>query len=122
VGGAMAEGDGIYRITFAGAQTGTAGDGILVFYEGAKIAGIDAGGVQYDGDYEIDAATQSIKANIKVTVPAGVAIVQGLPPRPHQFQFDIAVDIPLAKTATPFKVSTPFGDVNVSIRLLRKLG
>lgn len=112
---AMAE--GMYQIDFAG--TAGSGTGILVLDKG-KVFGVDTERVRYDGEYEPSPTNNHTSLKLRVSVPPGVNLVQGLPPQSTEFAFSIEADIPTANEAS-FLQSTPFGDVTVIMRKVRSL-
>jgi hypothetical protein len=64
-----------------------------------------------------------LKVHITLTVPPGVALVQGTPAQPTTYQVAISADIPLNRigTSEPTLVETGIGPVNILIRKLRDL-
>jgi hypothetical protein len=62
----------LYVISFVGLTD--AGNGLLYIGKGV-IAGMDTAGVQFDGSYS--ETTDGISGTVKMTVPAGVALVTG---------------------------------------------
>jgi hypothetical protein len=109
--------DGMYLVQYEG----HAGHGIavLVFMDGV-VFGHD-GGVQYDGVYEPSASQSGfMDLRLKLTVSAGVALVQGVPAQPADYNFEITVTIP-ARGNAPLKVETPYGPVVAQLSFLRPL-
>lgn len=109
--------DGLYFIEYVG----SAGDGnvTLVFMDGI-VFGHD-GGVYYDGTYEPVADAQGhMDLRLNLTVPRGVALVQGIPPQPAEYNFNINVRVP-ARGKAPLRIETPYGPVAFSISFLRAL-
>lgn len=68
-------GEGFYALHYVG-STGGWGLAMLAFETG-KVFGVDIGGVRYTGDYQVDA--NNISATLTLTIPAGIALVTGLP-------------------------------------------
>lgn len=104
--------DGFYQIVFAG--TADQGAGIVVF-EAGTISGVDAGGVKYEGAYSYNDQTDRFDATIKMSVPAGVALVQGTPPQPSPYDLSFQAALPSDLGAgTPIRFDLPLlGPVNV---------
>jgi hypothetical protein len=95
---------------------------VVVFRDGL-ICGTDANGVLFDGMYKVE--NDTLKAHIQLTVPPGVALVQGTPAQPTTYQLPtIVAEIPLQRigTSAPTLVQTDAGPVNILIRKLRDLG
>jgi hypothetical protein len=109
--------DGMYAVEFVGRT----GDGIcaLVMMDGC-VFGHD-GGVHYDGTYEPNQSDPGkMDLSLNLTVPAGVALVQGVPAQPAEYRFPLSVSIP-ARGVTQQNISTPYGPVQCKIRYLRPI-
>jgi hypothetical protein len=108
--------EGFYSIAFRGRADW--GMGVLVLYDGI-IAGSDVGGVSYDGFYRIE--NDKIIITITLTVPAGAALVQGIPPQanPYSFKLDVTFYSNQLSASTPILVQTVYGPVNVIFKKLR---
>ena len=108
--------DGFYQISFRGAADW--GIGLLIFNNGA-ITGVDVGGALYDGSYYCSDAI--IHSKIKLTVPPGVSLVQGVPAQKTEYAIDFSVDIPISSlnNAAPILIQLPVGPVNVVFTKLR---
>ena len=107
--------EGMYQFNFQGAD-GT-GVGIMVLQAGVAY-GTD-GGVRYDGKYAPNSAGQA-DLSLKITVPPGTPLVQGVPAQKMAFSFDLDVVINLAGN-TALNIQTPFGPVRASVTFLRPL-
>ena len=111
--------EGFYSITYAGAGAGgDPGFGILVLDTGAVI-GADVAGGRYDGTYVYNDKTEMIDAKLKLTVPAGVWLLTGVPAQDKEWSFEFEASFPRETSETPFRVDLPSGPVNVIIRFLR---
>ena len=109
--------DGLYYVDYVG-QAGQ-GNVTLVFMDG-MVFGHD-GGVQYDGTYmPSPGAPGHMDVSLLLTVPAGVALVQGVPAQPAEYRFPIAVRVP-ARGQVPLTAETPYGAIAFQIRYLRPL-
>lgn len=109
--------DGMYAINFVG-KSGQ-GNGVIIL-TGGLVFGSD-GGVQYDGTYE-PSSTQpgKVDVHLKLTVPPGVWLVQGVPAQPVEYRFDIDCTFAPGTTST-VKIQTPFGPIQVKIEFLRAI-
>jgi hypothetical protein len=109
--------EGMYSIAFRGREG--FGAGILVL-QGGQVFGSD-GAVSYDGHYEPSRSTKGhLDVTLKVTVPAGVALVLGRSAQPAAYWFDVRVSFP-AQDNSSFKLETPYGRVDVAVSYLRAL-
>lgn len=110
--------DGIYLITFRGAADW--GIGMLVLQNGV-VTGADAAGVLYDGDYEAQGSLVNIE--LRLTVPAGVSLVQGTPVQPKTYTVPakISVDRNAFDSQETVLLELPPGPVNVIFQRLRSL-
>jgi hypothetical protein len=109
--------DGMYQIEYAGRDG--AGTAIIVLMNGI-VFGHDSG-VIYDGVYGPSQSPGLINLALRLTVPAGVPLVQGVPPQPATYQFDLPAVIPARGAASNVRVPTPYGEVVCSVRFLRSL-
>jgi transcriptional regulator with XRE-family HTH domain len=109
--------DGMYKLDFRGAQG--EGVGVLVLDRG-RVYGSDEG-VLYDGTYELSPIKSGyVDAKLYITVPSGIGLVQGVPPQPMQYGFDLECSF-MAGGASQFAVQTPFGPVQASMSFLRPI-
>ena len=109
--------DGMYLVKY----TGRDGEGatVLVFIDGI-VFGHD-GGVQYDGAYAPSPnESGSMDLQLCLTVPPGVALVQGVPAQPAEYRFEIRIRLP-ARANAPINVQTPYGPVVGQLSFLRPL-
>jgi hypothetical protein len=111
--------NGFYKVTYGGA-TGQ-GFGLLAFLNGI-VVGLDEAGVRYDGGYGEDSNTGALQLHVNVTVPAGVALVLGTPPRTDEWSFGVDAALPAAfASGAPIRLRTRFGSVTVAFTLLRTI-
>ncbi len=109
--------EGMYKVTFQGAK-GT-GLGVLVMQRG-RVFGSD-GGVQYDGAAKPSESRPGFAdVQLHLTVPPGVPLVQGVPPKAMSYGFDLECSIAVRGT-TPLTVQTPFGPVRAVVEFLREV-
>lgn len=111
--------DGIYSITFRGYSDW--GMGVLIFQSGV-ITGADAAGVTFDGQYTQH--NDVLSASIRMTVPAGLTLVQGTPPKSRPYPIDFSATIPVTAftSGETVQLDMPPGPVNVVFRKLKPLG
>jgi hypothetical protein len=98
--------DGIYTMTYRGAISW--GIGVLVLRRGT-VTGADAAGGLYDGRYVEQA--DNVVLEMKMTVPAGMELVQGTPPQPKPYEVPFNATIPkrAIETSEPVLVPLPPG-------------
>jgi hypothetical protein len=110
--------DGIYSITFRGRADW--GMGMIILQHGS-ITGADAMGALYDGSY-IDSGA-NLEIRFTMTVPPGVALVQGTPAQPKAYSISTEATVPKTAFAEghPVLLQLPPGPVNVIFRRLRQL-
>jgi hypothetical protein len=107
--------EGMYGVVFHG-KAGT-GAGMLVMSRG-RVFGSD-GGVSYDGAYKpTEGRAGYADVQLHLSVPPGVPLVQGVPPQPVAYGFDLNCSI-AARGTTELNVQTPFGPVQATVRFLR---
>ena len=96
--------DGMYLVEFAGADE--FGVAMLVMKDGT-VFGSDNGGVLYDGTYERTGVPGEVLMTLTLTVPAGVALVQGIDNKHHGLTFAIAPQKFNLLKPDDFTVATP---------------
>lgn len=110
--------NGIYSMVYRGlADWGIA----LLLLKDGLVCGTDANSVLFDGEYKIEGGAMQV--DLQLTVPPGVALVQGTPAQPTSYQVPISANIPLSRfgTSEPTLVQTGVGPVNILVRKLRDL-
>ena len=110
--------EGMYLATYTG--TADAGFAVLVFQHG-KIFGMDVGRVAYDGTYKPTGTPGQVAIHLKLSVPAGVPLVMGVPAKPVPYSFEIDPQVINTKGASSVPVVTPFGTVNAKLERLRDI-
>lgn len=111
--------DGIYSAYLAG----TAGNsfGMFVLKEGV-IAGADAGGGIYDGNYSLADDGQSWMGSISFTLPVGSTTITGQIAAQEPVKIDVPIKLPLNFASSDFvRIETPTGPLNARFVLVRKL-
>jgi hypothetical protein len=108
--------DGFY----AGYMSASGGNGVALFVlRDGVLAGVDLGGVQFDGSYS-KRGDGSYGGKVKVTVPAGVTIIQGVTAPPAGMTYDVDLNLPATFLTDPyFEITTPIGKVNARLQKLR---
>jgi hypothetical protein len=111
--------DGFYSVAFTG-LSGTSGMGMFTLLNGVLV-GADWTGVAYDGTYRVELLTNRLILNVTATVPAGTALVMGVPAqeRPYAFRFDLVLNPDFDKKREPTLLTTPYGPVNIVLHKLR---
>lgn len=111
--------NGFYAGYFMGAQG--PGLGLFVFKDGV-IVGVDAGGVEFDGHYEISDEDGTCSGDIKVKAPPNVTLIQGHVVGPEGLTYTVPIRLPPDFAQKPYvRVETPIGPVNVSLKRVRNL-
>jgi len=110
--------DGIYSITFRGAFDW--GIGMLMLHK-EVITGVDAGGVNYDGQFQ--EFGDSVKFDIVMTVPPGATLVQGTPAKSEAYKISFQETVPRSdiENNQTVRFNQPPGPVNVIFSKLREL-
>jgi hypothetical protein len=105
--------DGFFSIEYVGAT----GSGIgLMALKGGKIAGVDASGGRYSGDYQESNAF--FEGALHLDVPAGHQLVTGYS-QPTDYRITIPLRLPLdLGNGKPLRVQTNTGPVTVAVRWL----
>jgi hypothetical protein len=77
------------------------------------------GGVRYDGSYAPTPGRPGfLDIRVRLNVPPNVGLVQGIPPQPTDYWFDIACTVAIRRESLQ-SVATPFGPVTVRFKYLR---
>jgi len=100
--------------------TGVAGwgTGVLVFDTDSNlVVGADSGGVIYDGQFTVEHGR--LTARVQATVPAGTALVTGVPPSNQPSTFTVNISIPMDDMLNVVPVDTPVGPVRIQLRQIR---
>jgi hypothetical protein len=109
--------EGMYQLGFQGAKS--VGTGIVVLQAG-YIFGSE-GGTLYDGTYGPSLTKPDLlDVKLKITVPPGVWLVQGVPPQPMTYSFEVVATV-RARGQTQLDVATPYGPVRAVVQFLRDL-
>ena len=109
--------DGMYVVEFVGREG--QGLAILTLMDGV-VFGHD-GGVVYDGTYAPSKRPDHVDLTLRLTVPAGVSLVTGIPEQPADYWFDLQTTILARGTSQKLSVKTPYGLVVCDVRFLRAL-
>ncbi len=108
--------DGIYAIYFTGA-TGS-GQGVILLKDGV-IAGADAAGGTYDGNYT-ELEDGSVEGTVKMTVPSGAQLVTGAAAGSEPMSMEIPLKLPVNfGNGHPLPMQTPTGPINIIFKRLR---
>lgn len=114
----MAEPSGIYAIFFRG----SVGDGHgLVLLRDGVIAGADAAGAIYDGDYRISEDGRFLNGAVKVVVPPGVSLATGGTAGPEPLKVEIPLRLPTdLGDGRAVSLKTPTGPVSIIFNKIRE--
>lgn len=111
--------DGFYIGYMSGQGYGVA----LFVFRKPNIVGVDATGVTFDGNYNIDPKDGSLFGTMTIKVPPNIDLIQGGNTGPEGLIYKVTLSIPENFLDAPFiHVDTPFGPVNVKLEKLRDLG
>jgi hypothetical protein len=107
--------EGMYSVEFQG----VAGRGLAALVlTGGRVFGSD-GGVLYDGNYQPNPSRPGyVDAKVHLTVPPGISLVQGIPPQPMTYGFDLGCTFAV-RGKTSVTVQTPYGPVQGTVSFLR---
>ncbi len=102
--------------------TGVAGQSIGLFYIGdGVIAGIDVGGMQYDGTYST-AADGSLDGTVNYILPAGIASITGAPAGAMPMRVAVRLNLPSDfDSGRTIAIETPTGPVNAHFEKMKEL-
>jgi hypothetical protein len=102
--------------------TGASGSGLgVIAFVNGVLAGADAAGGLYDGEYNTDEAGR-ISGKVKMTIPAGVTLVTNgaVSPSPYTVEFPIQLAADFTD-GTPMRLELPIGPINIVFKSLRGL-
>lgn len=110
------------RALYAAYLSGAAGKSLALFYIGdGVIAGVDVGGVTYDGHatYEKDG---SLQGAVRFTAPPGMPLITGIsgPTNPTVVSIPISLPPGFADGAVT-RIETPMGPLNARFEKIRDL-
>lgn len=85
------------------------------------MAGADMGGVLFDGTYSA-AEDGGFVGSVKVKVPAGVTVIQGVTAPPAGLTYEVPLRMPANFLSEPyFEITTPLGKVNARLQKMRDI-
>lgn len=110
------------RALYAAYLSGASGNSLALFYIGdGVIAGVDVGGITYDGHvtYEADGALQG---SVSFTAPAGTPLITGIsgPTIPASVSIPISLPAGFADGRIT-RIETPLGPLNARFEKIRDL-
>jgi len=111
------------RALYAAYFSGASGKSIALFYIGdGVIAGVDTGGVTYDGPVTIDETDGSLQGAVNFTVPAGIPMITGIsgPTDPTVLSIPISLPATFADGRVT-RIETTFGPLNARFEKIRDL-
>ena len=93
----------------------------MIVLDTGRVVGADLPGVRYDGTYQLDNKTDVITLDVKVTVPAGVPLVTGVPAQPEEYDFRFKASVKMDDLETPITITSPRGNIDCVFRKVREL-
>jgi hypothetical protein len=87
----------------------------------ASSPGADVSGGLYDGKYVPNADKRHVDATLKLTMPAGVALVTGAPASQQTSTQEFPLSLPADLDEKTIQVQTPTGPVNFKFKKIREL-
>ena len=108
---------------YAAYFTGIDGSSFGLFYIGdGVIAGVDAGGMKYDGTFQ-ETSDGALEGVIQFIVPAGMKLVTGLVAggQPKTLSAPIKLRREFGDGNAVTRIDTPAGPVNARFELLREI-
>lgn len=111
--------DGFYALYF----TGTAGSGLaMIALMRGIVAGVDVGGVTYDGKYTVDESRGIIEGQLTLTAPPGTPLVTRTHPESTPATYHIPFSIPVNLEGHHIvRLETPTGPINARFKKIRDL-
>ena len=110
------------RALYAAYLSGASGKSLALFYIGdGVIAGVDVGGITYDGHatYEADGSLQGV---VSFTAPAGTPLITGISGPTNPTVVSIPISLPAGFADGGFtRIETPLGPLNARFEKIRDL-
>lgn len=109
--------DGFYAAYLAGAT----GNSLAMFvFKAGVVAGADAGGGRYDGNYAVTSDGKHIQANIRFTLPIGNFSITGAAASSEPLSIDVQLKLPMDfNRSDVHRIDTPIGPVNAKFEKIR---
>jgi hypothetical protein len=108
---------GVYKAEWGPAQHAVGG-GVLVFMHN-RIAGADFTSCTFDGEYATDADSKIVVRWLKVKVPAGVQMAQGIPAQQVPWTLDIPSFSLNMGSDQVLNIYVPTKPLSLNVRLTR---
>ena len=111
--------DGIYAVYF----TGIAGVSFAMFIlSNGVLAGGDAGGGVYDGEFALSRAGDSWEGAVRFEIPVGHSTITGLSATTEPLRLDVPIKLPMEfSNGQIVRIETQAGPLNVKFVRIRKL-
>lgn len=107
--------EGFYKADYQG----TSGMGVAVLtLDSGKVAGADTTGGTYRGTYEWNEQKQLLDANVTVSIPEGVQVVQGQIAPPGGLKFDVKCSFPREPDNEVVEAASEFGPLSIRLKWL----
>jgi hypothetical protein len=109
--------DGFYIAYF----TGVAGNSFAMFvFKEQVIAGADAGGGTYDGDFDVTPDGAHIEGKVRFALPVGQASITGAATSAEPLKIEVPLRLPTDFNATDVhRIETPIGPINARFEKVR---
>lgn len=100
--------------------TGAAGSSMAIFtFLRGVVVGADAGGMTYEGTYEVDEAASQVIGSLSYRVPAGVSLITGFQaPEGSEIKMPFSIATSFAD-GDIVRIDTPAGPVNAKFQKIR---
>jgi hypothetical protein len=109
--------EGFYALFYTGEVS--SGYAVLVL-KGGIIAGADVSGGLYDGQYTVNYDQKNLNGTLRLTIPAGIALVTGAPASEETSTQDIPFSLPLDfADERVLQVQTATGPINLRFKKIR---
>jgi hypothetical protein len=111
--------DGIYAAYFTGAVGSSIG--MFLFKDGI-IAGADAGGGRYDGDFNLTEDNQHIEGMVRFMLPIGNQSITGAIAEAEPIAIEVLLKLPTEFNRNDVhRIETPLGPINAKFEKIRGL-
>jgi hypothetical protein len=111
------------RAIYVAYLTGIAGNSLGLFFIGdGAIAGVDVGGMKYDGNYSIDPSSGNLEGEIRFSVPASVPLITGVSGGPESLEMISPITLPgNFAEGEVVAIRTIVGNINARFEKLKEL-
>ncbi|WP_342362240.1 hypothetical protein [Terrarubrum flagellatum] len=108
---------------YAAYFTGAAGSSIGLFFIGdGIIAGVDVGGIRYDGSFKTSKKGGALEGVVEFIMPPGATLITGISGGAQETRVPVPIHLPSNfADGQVIRIETPAGPVNVRFEKLRDL-